>query len=416
MLYGKQLSVDIMKRIFWMILKLPIFLMAIPTLILIRLMRPWLLIRIGALFSHRIGHLAANTELYLCEKEARINVPMQRHLDLFFAVKPICNIELLNKWKQLIRVWPTWVLAPINRLNRLIPGWELHDIGQNSQLDRDIHHLFDRYPPHLKFSLAEEVKGVTGLRALGINPGAKFVCLNVRDSAYLESTQPTIDWSYHDYRDCNVQNFVMAAEELANLGFYVVRMGAVVKTTMQSCHPMVIDYAASGARTEFMDLYLGAKCEFCVSVGSGFDAIPYIFRRPIVFVNHVPVGYLFTFAERFIALTKHHFSVRLGRYLNLTEILAEDLGFAAHAQEYDSQGVKLIENTPEEIRDVVIEMVRRLEGAWQLLPDDEKLQKKFWSKFPSGALRNEKPLHGDIRSRFGAAFLRKNEWWLDAQT
>ena len=402
------------KRAFWKISKLPLYLIAIPSVILIRLIRPFILIRIGGLFSHRIGHLAANTELYLCEQDAGINVPAQYYLDLFYVVKPICNNELLKKWKQLLTVWPTWLLAPIKRINRLIPGWELYDIGENTQMDRDIHHLFDRYPPHLSFSPTEEEKGAEGLSALGVKQGAKFVCLLARDSAYLESTIPSVDWGYHDYRDCDVQNFVLAAEELASRGYYVLRMGAVVKTAMQCNNPMVIDYATNGLRTEFMDLFLGAKCEFCVSVGSGFDAIPYIFRRPIAFVNHVPLGNLFTFSDKFIGITKHHFSINLGRNLTLSEIIADGFGFAYQAKEYFSREVQLIENTPEEIRDVVVEMDQRLEGCWKPHQDDLELQNRFWSIFPSNALKNGKPCHGEIRSRYGSVFLRNNRWFLSA--
>ena len=403
-----------MKRAFAVTLKSPLFVLAIAFVIVIRIMRPWFLVRIGALFGHRIGHLAANTELYLCERDAGINVPTQHHVDLFFLVKPICNNELARLWKRVLRVWPTWCLAPIRRVNKLIPGWECHDIGENTQMDRDIHHLLDRFPPHLKFTPAEESKGAAGLRAIGIEQNAKFVCLLVRDSAYLKSHQPAVDYSYHDYRDCNVHNFIMASEELARRGYYVVRMGVVVKEPMKSKNPRVIDYEARGMRTEFMDIYLGSKCEFCISVGSGFDALPYIFRRPIVFVDHVPPGYLFTFGSQFIGLTKHYFSTVKGRCLTLAEILSEGLGFAYHVDEYAACGIQLVENTPEEIRDVVVEMVQRLEGSWQPHCDDEELQRRFWSIFPSNSIRNGKPLHGEIRSRFGASFLRSNRWWLDS--
>ena len=401
------------KWVLLVILKLPLYLLASIAVISIRLVRPWCLIRVGGLFSHRIGHLAANTELYLCERDVGINLPTQRHVDLFYVVKPISNYELVNKWRPMLRIWPTWFLGPIKRVNRLIPGWASYEVGENTQSDRDIHHLLERLPLHLKFSSEEEYRGKEGLIALGIESGARFVCLLGRDSAYLKSHEPSVDYSYHDYRDCEIENFVMAAEELAKRGYYVIRMGVVVKKAMQSTNPKVIDYAAKGLRTEFMDLYLGAKCEFCVSVGSGFDAIPYIFRRPIVFVNHVPIGYLFTFEDRFIGLTKHHFSVNLRKFLTLQEIFSENVGYVSNGSMYALNGVKLIENSPEEIKDIVIEMVERLDGTWESHPDDEMLQDKFRSIFKSNVLQNGEQLHGDIQSRYGASFLRNNRWWLE---
>ena len=402
-----------LKRALRRLVKSPLFVLALPVVAVIRLLRPLLLVRIGALYSPRMGHFAANTELYLCERDAGINLPRQRHVDLFYMSKPICNNELATMWKRVLHVWPNWFLAPASRVNRLFSGWECHDVGDNTQLDRDVHNLLDKFPAHLKFTPTEEARGMAGLRAMGIAPNDAFVCLNVRDSAYLQAHQPSFDYSYHDYRDCDIQNFVLAAEELAARGFHVVRMGAAVGKPIPSAHPRVIDYAANGMRSEFMDIYLGAKCAFCISVGSGFDAVPLIFRRPIVFANHVPVGYLNTFSSRFIGITKHHYGKAQERCLTLAEIVSHGVGFSLRAVDYRAQGIELIENTPEEIRDVVVEMAERLDGTWCAGEDEGELQERFRQIFPSDARRNEAPLHGEIRSRYGAAFLTNNRWWLD---
>ena len=98
----------------------------------------------------------------------------------------------------------------------------------------------------------------------------------------------------------------------------------------------------------------------------------------------------------------------------MNEIFSRGVGYCLKTSDYQSRGVSLIENTPEEICDVAIEMADRLAGTWQVHPDDEALQRLFWSIFPSNAVDpNEgKPLHGEVRSRFGANFLRKNREWL----
>lgn len=251
---------------------------------------------------------------------------------------------------------------------------------------------------------------------MGIPSGAPFVCLAVRDSAYLEAHLPAITWGYHSYRNSNIQKYVLAAEELADRGYFVVRMGARVSEAMKSDHARIIDYAANGMRSDFMDIYLGANCEFCLSTGTGMDAVPYIFRRPLAFVNFVPLGILVTFRRQDIHITRRHLSVQDNRELTLSEIFDRGVGFCLAASDYESKGVQPIENTPEEIRDVVVEMAERLNGTWQTHDEDEALQKRFWEAFPSGATRNGKPLHGAIRSRYGAAFLRNNRWWLEPPT
>lgn len=407
-MFARKLKLALM-----ILLKLPLYVLALPHVILIRLIRPWLLVRIGNLASSRIGHFAANTELYLCERDAGINVHQQRYVDLFYmGSKPICNRQLAIMWMRLLRIWPAWILGPISRVNRLIPSGAIHDIGNNTQHDRDVHNLLDRLPSHLKFTEEEEASGEAGLRAMGIAVGAKFVCLHVRDSAYLDAHQPG-DWTYHNYRNSDIQNYVLAAEELASRGYFVVRMGAEVREAIKTDHPRVIDYATNGMRSDFMDIYLGAKCAFCISTGTGFDAVPYIFRRPIAYVNLVPLGYLPTYGTKFLGITKHHFWETQNRELTLAEIFTHGVGFCMRSSNYESKGIILIENTPEEIRDVVIEMVERLNGTWQAHEDDDVLQHKFWEIFPSDAKTPDgKPLHGEIRAPFGAAFLRNNRDWL----
>jgi putative glycosyltransferase (TIGR04372 family) len=401
------------KLLFGVIYKLPLYIFAIPAVLIMRLIQPWLLVRIGGLISTRIGHFAGNTELYLCERKAGINVPSQLHIDLFFMQEPICNQQLAIMWHRGLRIWPAWILARINRVNLLIPGGSSHEIGNNTQHDRDVHNLLDRFPPHLQFINEEETRGETGLRAMGLPIGAQFICLIVRDSAYLES-HISNDWNYQNFRDSNIQNYVLAAETLVDRGFFVIRMGSKVHAAINSTHPKVIDYATNGVRSDFMDIYLGAKCEFCISVGVGFDAVPIIFRRPVAYVNMSPVGYLNTFQDNVIGIFKHHIYAESNRELTLSEIFARSVGFCLRTSDYETKGVYLIENTPEEIRDVAIEMAERLNGTWQAHRNDESLQKRVWEIFPTDSVDADagNPIHGEIRARFGAAYLRNNPEWL----
>ena len=72
------------------------------------------------------------------------------------------------------------------------------------------------------------------------------------------------------------------------------------------------------------------------------------------------------------------------------------------------------ENSPEEIKDLVIEMDERLNGRWKDTKEDLLLQKRFWSIFEDRIkrLNLKKPLHGKINARFGAKFLRENQNWI----
>ena len=393
------------------IITLPFYIIGLVFIIIIRIISPLILIRVGRLNCARIGHFTANVEMYLCEQQAGINVPKQKYIDLFFLEnKFICNQQLLIMWQRVLRIWPTWILRPLFTLNRIVPAGKLHEIGDNSQHDRDIFNLLDKFKPHLHFTIDEEIRGEKFLIELGIPSNTKFVCLNVRDSAYLSGSE----WSYHNYRDCNIQNFVLVAEALAVQGYYVVRMGAKVHESIKSENPKVIDYATNGMRNDFADIFLGAKCFFCISTGTGWDAVPENFRRPVVFVNLVPLINMHTYSDKLLTITKRHVWQGSQIELSLKEIFFHGVGFSSYASEFDAKGINLIENTPEEILDVVMEMEKRLNGNWQTEREDKELQDSFWDIFPADVVNpyNDMPYHGEIRGRFGAAFLRKNKSWL----
>ena len=393
--------------------RLPLYIVAIPVVLIGRSIKPWFLFRVGILRSTRIGHFAANTEIYLCERDVGINVPNQRYIDIFcFAYGPVCNLQLALMWKRLLCIWPSFIIAPIVIVNRLIPGGISHEVGGNTADAVDVHNLLDRLPPHLQFTAEEEERGIAGLLAMGLPVGAKFVCLNVRDSAYLDAPI----WEIHNYRDSNVKNYLLAAEAIAERGYFVVRMGAKVHEPINSTHTMVIDYATNGMRSDFMDIYLGSKCVFCISTATGWDNIPAcIFRRPTCYVNSCPVGYQCTWFDKAILLTKHHFDINDNCNLNFNQILTRGLGFISKTSDYSEKGIVLIENTPEEIRDVAIEMEQRLNETWQPVVGDETLQKRFREIYLSGALDAFQgiPTHGEIHARYSTTYLRNNEYWLE---
>ena len=93
---GKDELLEVARRI-W---KIPLYVLALPAVMVVRLIRPLLLVRFGFLYGNRIGHFAANTELYLCERDAGINVPQQRYVDLFYMVPPVCNQQLAKMWTK----------------------------------------------------------------------------------------------------------------------------------------------------------------------------------------------------------------------------------------------------------------------------------------------------------------------------
>lgn len=394
--------------------KLPLYFLGFCLLVFIRLIQPFLLIRIGMLIGSRIGHFVGNTEMYICEQKAGINVPNRRYVDLFFIPNPICNRFVEKIWKRKLTVLPSFLLAPAFRLNRFFPDHIKFTAGDTTQNDRDVFNLLMKYDSSIQFTEKEEEEGQNFLRRMGVPPGSDFVCLMVRDNAYLSHHFPRHDYSYHDYRGSSIQNYVEMTEYLSSLGFYVIRMGERVETAFPKNHPNIIDYANSNVRSDFMDVYLGSKCYFAISTGTGWDAIPEMTRKPIVFVNFAPIGYLHTSRPGIITLIKKYKWMSTGEMLSMSDIFSSNIAFALQSNDYFRSGIILEENSSEEITETVKEMVHYLTGKENNYEMDLVNQETFWNKFPLDCVdpyKNER-LHGENYSRFSNYFLRKFDKFL----
>ena len=87
---------------------------AMVVFVALRAVRPVVLVRFYSLPDTNIGHLAANTEMYLCERDAGIGVPNQRYVDIVHASgRPVCNQQLFQMWKRSIRICPGWLMQPV---------------------------------------------------------------------------------------------------------------------------------------------------------------------------------------------------------------------------------------------------------------------------------------------------------------
>jgi putative glycosyltransferase (TIGR04372 family) len=283
---------------------------------------------------------------------------------------------------------------------KILPGAERYEINTTI---RDTKDVLIKSNIHLQFTPNEEVTAQKELINMGVHSGSTFIGSIARDSSYLKNVLPTKNWSYHNYRDSNIENYLLAADELTKRGHDVIRMGDFVKKELKTNNPKIIDYASKGYRTDLLDIYIPAKCHFFVSGNCGLDSVPVIFRRPIVYVNYVPIELVRGWYKNSLIIFKKHWLKNEKRLMTFREIIELGAGKFYYAELFEQQGIELIENTPKEIRDVVIEMDERLNGLWKTTEHDEELQRQFWSLFKP----NEE--NTVFRCRAGTKFLQQNK-------
>jgi len=365
--------------------------------IVARLAKRWgIFIRFGVFTSERIGHLIGNTDIHLCEKAEGKHSWGKRTYDIWTHYGRPANTFAAKMIARVLTVWPQSIMMPAIVINKMFKGWQLHEI-LNYSFDRDPSNLMERHQPWFKFTDKEKQLGEWSLRQYGLPEGAKWVCLVVRDGKYLPHLP------YHRFRDSDISTYVPAVEHFLERGYYVFRMGANQAQKLPLEHPRLIDYAFDPRRTDFMTIYLLAHCSICLSTSTGIDAAATAFRRPMAYVNFLPLEYLSTWIPS-IAIWKHMY--KDGRRMTPQEVFDSKAGMFLSADEFLFHKIEWQDNTPEEIKAVAVQIADVVEGK-AVFPTWEE-QSWFWKEFPNSVdpVAGEL-LHGRVKMRIGSEFLEE---------
>jgi len=369
---GRRLKALSSEIVFWV--TIPFSLSAVA---LIRLALPFVLVRMREIYSHRLGHFASESDMYLARRQMAPDDG--RTLDLFYfdRLGP-CNRQLGKMWARQMHIF--WWVRLVDRANHFFPGHERHVVPWSTVRGEDWRHAT---PPFLKFTDAEKRRGKTQLaKILGEphSPDHPLVCFFARDSRYLRDRFSQIDWAYHSYRDADIRNFLPAMEWLGELGFKCLRMGSAAQTPLTSSSPNVIDYA-SDFHDDFLDPYIYSQCAFQLSVNSGPDKLGLAFRKPTAFINTTPYLVMtpVTPTTPFEFFTpKLHFSHDKARALSVSEIVESGLAEVYQTSDYTEQGVEVLDNTPEDLLATAQEMRDFVFEGAELTPEDIRLRQAFW--------------------------------------
>ena len=397
-------------------IKIRRFFLLIPTVFILLILKIFEKKRIyywGNLRGDRIGHFSMNTAILLADLEKRKLCSNENITYIFSVNGPVCNKYLLEYWSKRLVIIPAWIGDTITYWGRHIGKFfnfkkDQFLAAETGLADRDILRSLGSIQTLLKFSEHEECLGSQFLESLGLDQNSKFVCLNVRDNAYLQENFSDTDWSYHNYRDRDVNDYIPAIRSLVERGIYVFRVGALVKHPVRFSHPLFFDYAVNGMRTEFLDVYLASKCYFCISQGSGFDGLANIFNRPLAMVDHLPISHLYTWNERCLNTVPRHVDITNGRVLTLSEISQVGANFCTSNECFARLNIHLERSSTYEIVDLVLELDDLLMGK---MAHDQKrldeLQEKFWLLYYQGNKigSDGETWHGDRKCCIGRSCL-----------
>lgn len=247
-----------------------------------------------------------------------------------------------------------------------------------------------------------------------------FVCISSRDSTYLKKHLPEIDYSYHNYRDSKIAKCSKAAEYLKDQGLQTIRMGRDVeeKVNFSSC----IDYA-NGYYDELLDISLPKLSKFFVSDANGINLLAYASGIPVALKNLIPLnmdGWGSTpQSDRDLFICKKYFIKAKKRYMSIREMLELEARGKKndriyHAEFYLENGIEVVENTAEDIYDLVKEMNERLDGTWEETEESIRMQEQVQKLLYDDIINTGKEYHACIHCKMSINFLKHNPFLLDS--
>ena len=389
-----------------MVLALPALLVAV----CVRILRPIVTIRFRNFPADDLGAMIVVSQNYL-----RIKEPLNRSRRFdFWYLKPEVKISS----EYLLGLISSQIKIHKSRFIELVAAWSEKLPGSSSHLIESEIRITPLEGVSGKFGLSQSDRDLSGeyLGQIGIDPQKQFVTLMVRDAAFKSDVLKPNSHLRNDkenYRNHDINDYLLVAEKFAAMGVQVIRTGAKVERRFESQSPLIIDYASSGKRTEAADIYLASECAMCISTTSGLDHVAAMSGRPRVITNQGPIDQasrLLYSSDVFIL--QRFAETTSGKNLTLSESLqfAEIRNLDWYHKVID-RGLQFVRNTPTEIFEASLEGWQRQNSQWVDTAEDLELQAQFWHIYDR--------FFPDHKSRFlkgrphiGSHFLRTNKWWL----
>lgn len=359
---------------------------------------------------YRIGHLALEPDCFI--KAELLGWHAKYRGVLLCPKNRMLNPALFECWQSHFTVIGNtllyYILYPlsINPLLRVYFG-SITPVGKGKTarvfpavytIAREYDETFG-FRPLVKLPAARVEDGWRRLRGLGIPQGAWFACLHVREPGYLP------DLNYHSYRDADISSYIPATEAIAERGGWVVRIG---DPTMRPLEGMdhIIDLTPSDPAQDGMDIFCLSQCKFAIGTTSGPIAVSYVFGVPTALTNWVPMGHG-GFCSRDTWIPKLYWSEAEKRHLTFAEVLSTPKRSYGQTVQYETDGISVVDNSAEEIRDVCIEVMDKVDDRFEYDEEDLSRQEQFQSLL---ALQSAE---WTTEARVGRDFLRKHHILFD---
>ena len=330
------------------------------------------------LYASRIGEMASRTDLFLRRKELKGD----KSTYIGIVTGPVANKQLMKMFERKMKIVYfkhnkiahkafNFIFGTYHRKNDYY--WHTKKSYEIENTKQQIH-----------FTKDEHKKGEEILEKMGIKKSDWFVCFHCRDTFHNDKSGK--------YRNSNIKDCLKAMKYISNLGGYSIIVGSGINK-INSKYKNIVDYPNTEFKSDFMDIYLIGNCKFYVGCSSGLREVAYVFSRPTVSVNIIPLDP--PYRRNDIIIFKKIYSKSLNRILTIKERIDFEYSnpyfplrniWFRYQERLDKNGLFVVDNTEDEIFLAVKEMYNRLSGQFNTSYYNNKLQEKFVGMFSEDQL------------------------------
>lgn len=386
----------------YLIILLPIALLLVPIIILIKNL---VLLRFGLIHSDRIGHFVTDTALYLIDKK---NIAKKKKLfDFLYFPNTISNQQIEKMWRRKISFSSKYLIRPFWLIFSFFNLRE-HLAGISETQCRDIKNLLPKNKNIIKFT-EEEINYCKSILKINKIDEKKIVLLILRDSNFLKKTMLVKGkmhlFNYHNYRNPNVNTYKKAIKFLLKNNYHIIRMGKHLQTKIQINNKKYIELFSSGFHSDLLEIYLGSICKFCISSSTGYDEVPKIFNRPILYTNVCPLSDIQANSKNFMIIFQRYFDKFSKKELTFSEIVKKECHEIYDSFEFKKKKILLKQNTSDEIYQATKEFLNNIsKNSFK----KTKLQNFFWTTFKKKvAKKSTFCAHEVFNAKISEFFLKK---------
>lgn len=259
------------------------FLIVLPAFFFLALLKLFFNFRLSTLQAERIGHLSGEIDIYLRKKQL---FNPDRNFKRYIVIGSACNKTLLLLLKRYVPIIESKFLYRVLLICKTFKFMKIffEELG----LDSRAYYIYKRTKSPINLSDQEEIKGYKLIyQYYGIKEEDWWVCFHAREEGYLDSK-----YNYHNYRNSNILNMYSAMEYITSLGGYAIRYGSHGITKLDTTNPKIIDYTFSNHKSDFLDVFLAAKCKFFVGNTSGPRDLAKMFSVPYILTNLIGYSHI----------------------------------------------------------------------------------------------------------------------------